>query len=74
MTGTTVEIVAHRATRRAAEAYIARFADELGDTARWDGTKDVPIHVVWTVVPAAKGFDIVSTVTPRTTDPDGAVR
>lgn len=59
------EVVAHRSTRRLAEAYIASFADELGDTVRWDGTKDIPIHVVWTVVPAVRGFDIVSTVSPR---------
>lgn len=58
-------LVAHRASRSAAERYIAAFANELGDTTRWDGKRSIPIHVEWTVVPAAKGFDIVSTVTPR---------
>lgn len=59
------EVVTHRATRRAAEAYIARFADELGDTVTWSGSQNVPVHIEWTVVPADKGFDIVSTVSPR---------
>jgi hypothetical protein len=60
------EIVAHRATKRAAEAYIARFADELGDTVSWDGSKNVPIHLAWHVEPAAQGgFDVVSVATPR---------
>jgi len=62
------ETIAHRATRKAAEAYIARFADELGDTVRWNGSADVPVHIQWAVVPADKGFDVVSTVTDRPQD------
>jgi hypothetical protein len=59
------EVVAHRSTRKAAERYIASFADELGDSTSWDGEKDIPVHIEWSVVPADNGFDIVSTVTPR---------
>lgn len=60
-----VEVVAHRATRKSAERYVAAFANELGDTVSWNGRENIPIHVEWTVVPAAPGFDIVSTVTRR---------
>jgi hypothetical protein len=63
------ETVAHRSTRRLAEKYIASFADTLGDTFSWNGSANIPIHVEWAVVPATKGFDIVSTVTSRPADP-----
>jgi hypothetical protein len=60
------EIVAHRYTRRAAEAYVARFADELGDTMSRVGTELIPVRIAWTVEPATpSGFDVVSTVTRR---------
>lgn len=61
----TTEVVAHRATKAAAERYIASFADVLGDTVRWDGHRDIPVHIEWTAVRVAKGYDIVSTVTAR---------
>jgi hypothetical protein len=59
------KVVARRSTRAGAEAYIARFADELGDTVRWDGSANIPVHIEWTVVPADKGFNVVSTVTDQ---------
>lgn len=59
------EFIAHRSTRRLAEKYIAQWAHELGDTFSHMTKPPTPVHIEWTVVPAEKGFDIISTVTPR---------
>lgn len=56
------EVVAHRATRKTAERYVASFTDELGNVTDGNGQ---PVHIAWAVVPATKGFDIVSTVTEQ---------
>lgn len=59
------EVVGHRASITSAQRFINRYRDAIGDTTYWNGSRSIPVHIQWNIVPVAKGFDIVSTVTLR---------
>lgn len=56
--------IAHRKTRKAAQAYMARLADLTGAQSVWNGLVDLPVLVTMTVVQTASGFEVVQTITP----------
>jgi aminoglycoside N3'-acetyltransferase len=59
-----VNIVAHRAAKRSAETFVARYADVVGEQSHWTGSTLRPTFVEWSVERCATGgFDIVQTTT-----------
>jgi len=61
---TSTYIVTTRASKRAAEAYITRHANMLGETLHWTGREHVPATLVWEAVKNEEGrWDVRGTHT-----------